>query len=469
MVASEATPFAKTGGLADVVGALPKALAQNGEDVATVIPLYRHITLRQASIAYERLSFWLGARQFMANIWESSESGSRVFFVQCPALFDRDGIYNEGGIDYPDNHRRFAGLCQAALGVARHLFRPDIFHCHDWQTGLLPVYLKEVFPLHPAYLGVKTVFTIHNLGYQGLFPRTVLTDLGLPERLYHTDRMEFYGDVNFLKGGLVYSDRLTTVSRAYAQEIQTPEYGFGLDGLLRARKSDLVGILNGVDYEQWDPRHDSHIAAPYDAKNLSGKKACKAALLKEVGLPDSLVEKPLIGIISRFAEQKGFDLVTDVADEIAKLNAGLVVLGSGEPRFENLFADLASKYPEKIAVRFGYNDPLAHQIEAGVDLFLMPSRYEPCGLNQIYSLRYGTVPVVRATGGLDDTIDEDTGFKFRDYSGEALLHTLKSALAAYGSKRWKQLILNGMSRDHSWFSSARKYSGLYQKLLGATD
>ncbi len=466
MVASEAAPFVKTGGLADVLGALPKALVEEGEEAAVVLPLYRKAAISNPQRVYDRLPFSVGAHGYSANILEEKQNGVRYFFVQIPELYDRDGLYDERGREYPDNHLRFGALCHAALGVARHLFTPDIIHCHDWQAGLLPVLLNDTYSYHPAYLGIKTVFTIHNLGYQGLFPPTALADLGLPDRLFRPELLEFWGNINLLKGALIFSDILTTVSPRYAQEIQTPAFGFGLDTLLRARSNALEGILNGADYSSWDPATDPHIRQNFDRGDLSGKQACKRALLAEGGLSEDRFDKPLIGIVSRFAAQKGFDLLMQIPHELAAEDVSLLVLGSGEQRIETFFRWFASAYPDRVAVTIGYDDGLAHRIEAGSDMFLMPSRYEPCGLNQIYSMRYGTLPVVHATGGLDDSVGADTGFKFRGDNSYELLECIRAALRVYGTARWGEMVDSAMQRNFSWTAAAAEYVRLYRRVMG---
>ncbi len=453
MVASEAAPFAKTGGLADVLGSLPPALARLGDEVAVILPFYRGISIPPAGPILT-LPVQVGPHSYSVAVHEVVRHKVRYLFADCPRLFDRPGIYGEGGADYPDNHIRFAVLCQAALGVARSIFRPDVFHAHDWQAGLLPVYLRESLALDPTFFGVRCVLTIHNLGYQGNFPAAAIADLGLDRRLFHSEGLEFFGRLNFLKAGIVWADAVNAVSPTYAREIQTPEFGFGLDGLLRSRASKLTGILNGVDYEEWNPETDRNLPANYSARDLSGKRACKLALLDEMGLPAE-ADRPLIGIISRFAHQKGMDLVAAIAP---LGDAALVVLGSGEAALENSFQSLALAYPDRIAVRIGYNEGLAHRIEGGSDMFLMPSRYEPCGLNQIYSLRYGTVPVVRATGGLEDTVDEETGFKFRDDLTGAVAAALKEF---QDRETWTARMRRGMAQDFSWDASAVEYQMLY--------
>jgi starch synthase len=467
MAASEATPYAKTGGLADVIGALPFSLQARGEQVAVVLPLYRiaapHIA--NADRVYDRMGVTLGGVVWACDVRRVVDRGVVVYFVDCPPLFDRDGLYMEGAADYPDNHIRFGVFSHAVLGVVRSLFRPDVLHCHDWQTALVPALMATKFGLDPTYYGIKRLLTIHNLGYQGLFPISAAADLGLPPEAVHDDALGFWGRLNFLKGGIVFSHALNTVSQGYAREIQTEEYGFGLDALLRKRADALSGIVNGVDYEEWSPERDKFIARSYDMDHLEGKRECKQDLLAAFGLPTHRLDRPVIGIVSRFATQKGFDLIEQIADKLAEEDVVITALGTGEPRFEEMFRKLAASFPEKIAVKVAYDNALAHKVEAGADMFLMPSRYEPCGLNQIYSLRYGCVPIVRATGGLDDTINERNGFKFREYSGSELLAAIRSALNAYGDQtRWRELVRNGMQADFSWNASAAEYSALYRKI-----
>jgi starch synthase len=460
MVASEAAPFAKTGGLADVLGSLPAALARLGNEVAVVVPRYRSVALAETTLP---LPLRVGPHAFQGAIQETIRHGVRYLFVDCPELYDRPGIYGEAGGDYPDNDIRFAALSQAAIGVARSLFRPHVFHAHDWQAGLLPVYLRENLALDPTFSGVRCVFTIHNLGYAGNFPAARVAETGLPRALFHSEGLEFYGQLSFLKAGIVWADAVNTVSPTYAREIQTPEFGFRMDGLLRSRAAKLSGILNGVDYEEWNPETDRRLPARYSAADLSGKRICKAELLAEMDLPDDL-DRPVIGIVSRFAEQKGMDLVAAIAAaaESPLERAALVVLGSGNPGLEAGFRELARAYPARVAVRFGYDENLAHLIEAASDMFLMPSRYEPCGLNQIYSLRYGTVPIVRATGGLQDTVDAGTGFKFTGLSPAGLGDAIAAALEAFKDRPgWVARMRRGMAKDFSWDASAKEYQRLY--------
>jgi len=466
MVASEATPFATTGGLADVVGSLPREVAALGHQVAVLIPRYGRSRQAPSELVWNNLQVRLGPEVYTVTVYRSTGTAVPFFFLDYPPFYKRDQLYGNAKGDYPDNHLRFALLARSAFEVSRRLFRTDIFHCHDWQAGLLPVYLHTVMASDPTFMGCRTLTTIHNLEYRGLYKPAVLPEIGLPASLFHTDRLEFYGDISYLKGGLVYSDALSTVSPTYAQEIQTPECGAGLDGLLRARGSVLHGILNGADYTRWNPATDPHLAAHYSAEDVSGKLACKRALLKEFGLPDAAMTRPLLGVVSRFTGQKGSDLISEIAPALFADDVYLVALGSGEARYEEAFRALAAAHPDRFGLCIGYDDGLAHRIEAGSDSFLMPSRYEPCGLNQIYSLRYGTPPVVRATGGLEDTIDETTGFKFRELSSTAFLDAIRLACRTWkDGPGWLARMQAGMARDYSWKRSAQEYSDLY-KCLG---
>jgi len=468
-VSSEGLPYSKTGGLADVVEALPKALSEMDHEVAILLPRYRGN--KTTSTIVSSLTIPLGDSLRFPALAEGQPVGRvRYFFVDDPAYFDRDQLYGDKSGDYPDNAERFTELSRAAIEFTKRIWLPDVIHCHDWQSALVPVLLRTQYANDPAVRSLPVVFTIHNLGYQGTFPQSVLSKIGLPDSLFTMDGLEFYGKVNFLKGGLVFADYLTTVSRRYAKEIQTPEYGSGLEGVIRSRGDRLVGILNGVDYAVWSPESDTFIAQNYSAHNLEGKKACKKNLLEQFRLPTENLDRPLIGIVSRFADQKGFDLIAEEAADFMKENLAIVALGTGQPEHENLFKELAAKYPAKVGVKIGYDNALAHKIEAGADMFLMPSRYEPCGLNQIYSLRYGTIPIVRATGGLDDTIQnfdmrtqQGTGFKFEAYTGQALLESVRAALKVFGnSSAWRTLQTNAMARDFSWKASASAYVTLYE-------
>ncbi len=466
MVSSEAAPVAKTGGLADVVGSLPAALRSYGDEAAVVIPRYGTVDLKGTRRVYNLMPVHLAGIRYEAAVYQAAEEFP-LYLVDCPALFDRPGLYGEAGVDYPDNHIRFAFFARAAIEVGRRLFRTEIFHCHDWQSGLVPAYLKTTFASDPTFLGVKTLFTIHNLGYQGLFPRAALPETGLDPSVYRPGGVEFFGNISYIKGGIAFADALSTVSPTYAREIQTPEYGFGLDGALRARADVLTGILNGVEYRDWSPDVDPLIPARYSVDDLSGKRVCKEHLLREFGLPQAAMDRPLLGIVSRFTRQKGTDLIAEVAAQMIAEDIYLVALGNGEPEYEEFFRRLAADQPDRIAVKVGFDNRLAHLVEAGADIFLMPSHYEPCGLNQMYSLRYGTPPVVRATGGLNDTIDEETGFKFAGYSGAALLDSVRAAIREFSDREsWETRMRRGMLKDFSWKVSAGTYSALFRQLLG---
>lgn len=469
--ASECVPFSKTGGLADVVGSLPQALAELGHEITVYVPRYRSTKLENPRIAISSITVAFDDRYRFCSVLDGGvRSGVQYYFVDYPPFFDRDALYGTPLGDYHDNAERFALFCRAVLESTKILGVPDIFHCHDWQTALIPILLETLYLEDPVFLQTRCVFTIHNLGYQGLFPPEVLPLLMLPWDLFTMAKLEFYGKVNFLKGAIDAADYLTTVSKKYAQEIQTAEYGFGLEGVLRARAATLVGILNGVNYSEWNPATDNMIAANYSAEDAAGKAKCKQDLLKEFGLaPDTLL--PVVGIVSRFAGQKGFDLIQSVADRMAREELIVIALGTGDRAYEDMFRRLNKQYPQKFSVKIEFNNRLAHKIEAGADIFLMPSKYEPAGLNQLYSLKYGTVPIVRATGGLDDTIEQydaatgkGTGFKFKEYSGEALLDTVTAAVVAYrDSQKWRKLMHNGMVQDYSWAAAAREYVKVYER------
>jgi len=468
-ISSEGLPYSKTGGLADVVEALPRALQASGHEVAVLLPRYHGNKITSTLVS--SVSTQLGDKMRFPAIGEGTPvMGVRYFFVDDPAFFDRAHLYGDKAGDYPDNAERFAEFSRVAIEFTKRVWLPDVIHCHDWQSAMVPLLLRTQHANDPVVRSLPVVLTIHNLGYQGLFPQTAMKNIGLPDTLFTMDALEFYGKVNFLKGGLIFADYLTTVSRRYAKEIQTPEYGWGLEGVIRNRADRLVGILNGVDYGVWSPEADTLIAQKYSINSLEGKKACKKDLLAYFRLPQENLDIPLIGIVSRFVDQKGFDLIAQVAEELMDENLALVALGTGQPEYEKLFKGLAEKYSARVGVKIGYDNTLAHKIEAGADMFLMPSRYEPCGLNQIYSLRYGTVPVVRATGGLDDTIQsfaskthQGTGFKFEEYDGAALLGCVRAALKAYRDpKVWHAIQANGMAKDFSWKASAAAYVTLYE-------
>jgi len=476
--ASECVPFSKTGGLADVVGALPRALAALGHQVSVYVPRYRQTRLTDPQTVVRSITIPFDDKYRFCSVvtaGANTPAGVRSYFVDYPPFFDRDALYGSPVGDYPDNAERFALFSRAVLEASKILGVPQVFHCHDWQSALVPVMLRTLYAEDPAFRDVATVFSIHNMGYQGLFPPDTLALLMLPWELLTISKMEFFGQVNFLKGALVYSDFVTTVSKKYSQEIQTTEYGFGLEGVLRDRASTVTGILNGVDYEEWSPQTDKFIAAKYSPQDLSGKLRCKHDLLHAFGIANvdanSSPKVPVIGIVSRLAAQKGFDLISQIMDRLAREEMIMVVLGSGDKLYEEMFQRLNKQFPNKIAAKVAFDNAIAHKIEAGADMFLMPSKYEPCGLNQIYSLKYGTVPIVRATGGLDDTIEpwdprtgKGTGFKFSEYTGEALLATIKQALLDYQDpSSWQTLMRNGMGRDFSWGASAREYGKIYDR------
>ena len=472
--ASECVPFSKTGGLADVVGALPRALAALGHQVSVYVPRYRQTKLTDPQTVVGSITVPFDDKYRFCSVvtaGTNSPDGVKFYFVEYPPYFDRDALYGTPAGDYPDNAERFALFSRAVLETSKILGVPQVFHCHDWQSALVPVMLRTLYAEDPAFRDVATVFTIHNMGYQGLFPPDTLPLVMLPWELLTMSKMEFFGQVNFLKGALVHSDFITTVSKKYSQEIQTTEYGFGLEGVLRGRAATVAGILNGVDYDEWSPQTDKFTVAKYSPQDLSGKLKCKQDLLHAFGIANVDAKVPVIGIVSRFAAQKGFDLIAQIMDRLAREEMIMVVLGSGDKPYEEMFQRLNKQFPNKIAAKVAFDNAIAHKIEAGADMFLMPSRYEPCGLNQIYSLKYGTVPIVRATGGLDDTIEpwdartgKGTGFKFSDYTGEALLATIKQALLSYQDpSSWQTLMRNGMSRDFSWGASAREYGKIYDR------
>jgi starch synthase len=473
--ASECVPYAKTGGLADVVGALPSAVAKLGHEVTVYLPLYRQVQkhLSQPRIAIPSLTIpFEYYNRFVATVDGGERDGVQYYFIDCPELFDREYLYGSPTGDYPDNAERFGLFARAVLESTKQLGVPDVFHVHDWQSSLLPVYLRSSYYFDPALRQAGCLLTIHNAAYQGGFPPQTTERLLLPWDIFTMDKVEQFDQFNFLKGGIVFSDMITTVSRKYAEEIQTAEFGNGLEGTLQRRSSDLRGILNGVDYAHWDPASDGNIAAHYSPDNLAGKLECRRDVLHAFGAENVPDETPVIGIVSRFATQKGFDFIAQVAAEIASEELFIVALGTGEPYYENLLRDMQIRYPDRFSVRVMYDEALAHKVEAGSDIFLMPSRYEPCGLNQIYSLKYGAVPVVRATGGLDDTIVEwddeaktGTGFKFEGYRAQDFLAALRRALAAFKDKdSWQILMRNGMEKNYSWTKPSLEYVECYEEV-----
>jgi len=475
MVASEVHPFAKTGGLADVLGALPPALTKLGHQVDVVMPRYRGITVG-ASIG--QITVTLGGQVDVVDVSAVVDRNVRYVFVSQAPYFDREYLYGAASRDYPDNPERFAFLSNAALSWAASTgHRYDVVHAHDWQAGLIPLLVRRGVPAWRGAERPATIFTIHNLAYQGIFDASWLPRLGLGWDLMRIDALEYWNRISFLKGGIMFAEVITTVSPRYAEEIQTPELGFGFDGILRSRASDLVGILNGIDYDQWDPERDLNLPVPFSASKMAGKAAAKRRVLETFGLPKTpdTGRRPLVAMISRLVDQKGFDLLGQISDALPVLGASFVLLGSGEPQIETQWRELAIRHPNRIGVRIGFDDALAHLMEGGADLFLMPSRFEPCGLNQMYSLRYGTVPVVHATGGLFDTVhnvDETsgngTGFTFNEYSPVALLGALGRALQMFENRpAWRRIQMAGMREDFSWDASAREYVKVYERVAAA--
>ena len=477
MVSSEVVPFAKTGGLADVSGSLPRALASLGCDVRVIMPLYECVSGGGFELVKEFDHTWHGFRKggIRFELFSARTEGITTYFIKDDRFFKREGLYGTPKGDYPDNGIRFGMFSRAVLDAVKDLdFKPDIIHCNDWQTALIPFYLRFKLSGDEYYHGIKTLFTIHNMAYQGLFSRRTMRKLGIPDGFFNMNDLEFYGKLSFMKSGILYSDAVSTVSHRYAEEIMSSDYGCGLDGLLRARKNVLYGIPNGVDYAVWSPKKDRMIKENYDAGTIDKKLECKRDLLEYTKLPLA-DEVPLVGCVSRLADQKGVDLLAESVKDIVALGAGLVVLGRGSKSYNRLFTDLARKYPRNVYVCTDFNDELAHKIEAGCDIFVMPSRYEPCGLNQMYSIKYGTIPVVRATGGLDDVIidfdenrEQSNGFKFGPANAKAFYSAVERAIEVYRDKpEWRKLVLRAMSYDFSWRHSAEQYVKLYRKIMGS--
>ena len=497
MVASEAQPYSKTGGLADVAAALPKALGRLGHDVTVITPRYRGVT--DGPVA-GTVSVEVAAHRFQARLLEpgrlredastftlrapadksAGQAGSpKMLLLDCPELYDRDGIYYNARGDFPDNAVRYAFLSAAAIDWASGQPAFDIIHAHDWQGGLAPLYTRALGTPSPgtrhAARGTNTVFTIHNLAYQGVFDKSWVPRLGLRWEDFTIDGFEFFDRLSFMKAGINFAGAITTVSPTYAEEIQRPEYGNGLDGVIRRRRDALVGILNGIDYDEWDPEADRHLPAPFSAANLAGKQAAKRALLETFGfaVSDALMQRPVVGMVSRMVDQKGLDLIAAVAGDLASLDATFTIVGTGEPRYQDMWRALSRRAPDRISAFIGFDERRAHLVEGGADIFLMPSRFEPCGLNQMYSLRYGTVPVVRAVGGLVDTVrpynprnGQGNGFLFAEYQPRVMMETLRSAFATYPNKKiWTRLQKNGMRADVSWDRSAGEYVKMYRKLM----
>lgn len=484
MAASEAVPYAKTGGLADVVGALAIELTKLGHHVTLMMPRYRGRATGESRQLAMRLSIPVEGEPVDVPVEEENVAVTgavhrlRVLFVRYDPYFDREGLYQQDHRDYPDNLERFILFSRAVLEVVRNLIqirgeKIDVLHLHDWQTALCAVYLKTLPHEYRGLEQLKVLLTLHNMGYQGTFPDQLFVKTGLPSSLFSSSGIEFYGSINCLKGGIIFSDAVSTVSPTYAKEIMTPEYGCGLEGVLASRADGVKGITNGIDVATWNPQTDSYLPAHYMVTDLSGKQACKRALQQELGLPN--LDVPLLAVIGRLTFQKGFDLLIDVIPELMFLRMQIVVLGMGERHLQQQLSAVKARYPDRVGLCLGFDEGMAHRIEAGSDMFIMPSRYEPCGLSQLYSLRYGTVPIVRRTGGLADTVVPfrpstvksgcATGFHFIDASADSLLSVLLLALHVYKEpEKWQSLIYAGMKVDSSWSRSAKLYVDLYRGL-----
>lgn len=475
LAASEAVPFSKTGGLADAAGSLPLALSSLGEKIAVFLPYYRLTKNKDFGIKslQKGLKAEWGNWNSDFSLYHCKKENVDFYFIDKKEYFNRDFIYGTPLGDYPDNAERFGFFANSVLSSAQALnFKPDIIHCNDWHTALIPFYLKHKLANQEFFKNTKILFTIHNLAYQGIFPKEVISKLGIGCEFFTPESLEFYGKLNFIKSGILYSDAITTVSRGYAKEILTKKFGCGLEGLLALRKNNLYGITNGADYTQWNPKTDKLIKVNYGRKNLRDKLKCKKDLLKQIRLSLSL-NAPLLGMVSRLTQQKGIDIIINSILRVVTLGCGLVILGVGDEKYHKKLLALAKKYPQNIAVRIGFDNKLAHRIEAGCDMFLMPSRYEPCGLSQLYSLKYGTIPIVRAVGGLNDTIidygknpDSGNGFKFSTLRPDDFIGALKRAISVYKNKKeWKNILLRIMKLDFSWEESAKEYIKVYQSIL----
>jgi starch synthase len=474
-VASEVSPFAKTGGLADVTGSLPKILKEMDHDIRIIMPFYKMVEACGSSIRKGRkgVEFPMGGVAQKGLLRQTSVGDIPVYLVENKEYFQRDFLYGTPSGDFPDNHRRFAFFCRAVLQLLKRMdFRPDIIHCHDWQAALIPILLKYEHKEDPFFMKTAVIYTIHNLAYQGIFPKESLPEMGLDPSWFTVDRLEYYGKVNLMKGAILTADIINTVSETYCREIQTPEMGCGMDGLLKQRSYDLYGILNGIDHAVWDPATDTEIFRNYTSTTLSGKAANKKKLQKMLGL-EPLKDTPVLAMVTRLSAQKGLDLLEPLLPKFEKEKLQLVILGIGDEKYMKLLADYKAVAPGNISINMEFKPHLANQIYAGSDMFLMPSHYEPCGLGQLIALRYGTVPIVRKTGGLGDTVfdarddrKEPNGFTFDKYKPEAFWEAISRALEAYGEKKkWEKIVRNGMNADFSWERSARKYDELYRKGL----
>ncbi|HEX3660673.1 MAG TPA: glycogen synthase GlgA [Acidobacteriaceae bacterium] len=474
--ASECAPWARTGGLAEVIGSLPREIAALGHKVTVYVPYYRQVReqapekkylIRSLTIPFQYYS------RFAAILDGGVHDGVQVCFVNSPELFDREFLYGTAAGPYPDNWERFALYCRAVLEASKELGAPDVFHAHDWHAALLPVYLRTLYYFDPVLRNRATVQTVHNAGHQGRFPADTVEKLLFSWDIFTMERVEFYNQFNFLKGGVVYSDMVTTVSPRYAEEIQTPEYGAGLDGVFRRRAPELSGILNGVDYRQWNPAQDGNIAAHYTPENLEGKAVCRKDLLHAFGAGTVNENTAVLGMVTRLTTQKGIDLLAEAIDSLMREDVVLTILGTGEEYYEHLLRSLAERYPGRVLVRILYDETLAHKVKAGADMLLMPSRYEPCGLTQFHAMKYGTVPVVHGTGGLEDTVEEwnpeartGTGFKFHGFDVENFVGAVRRALEVFHTKEaWTTVMRNAMAKDFSWGKSAAEYIEVYERAV----
>lgn len=479
LASSEVVPYIKTGGLGDVAGTLLNEYRKTGNEAAAILPLYKKIKKSAKDFKLlplnKEITVPLGNSLEKGRLWKGkTPEGADVYFIENRKFYDRDELYSTSKGDYPDNASRFIFYSRGVLEALKALkFKPDIIHCNDWHTGLIPVYLKTLYK--DEFSKTATLMTIHNLGYQGIFKKSAMPLTGLAQALFNIDGLEFYGNINFLKAGILFADIITTVSSNYAKEILTPEYGFGLDGVLKKRRDCLYGIINGIDYSEWNPEEDNFIPAKYSKDDLSGKVICKKSLQKEHGLTEANI--PLIGMVTRLTSQKGLDIVADAMDTIIESGAQMIILGKGDESLHRLFSGFQKKYNKKLSVTIDFDNALAHKIYAGSDIFLMPSKYEPCGLGQLIALRYSTIPVARKTGGLLDTIKEynpskgiGTGFLFTRYSYKELIKTVNRAKEFFNTNRhWMKIQRNAMSMDFSWSHSAQEYLSLYQKAFRQKD
>jgi len=471
-ISPEVFPFAKTGGLADVVGALPEAIAKKGHKASTILPYYQLVKKNGFNpvMFKKNISIRINNWEDSFNLLLLKHNGVDVYFIEKNEYYNREFLYGTPQDDYQDNAFRFGFYAKAILASIPYIGRQDIFHCNDWQSGLVPLYIKTHHKDDPMFSNVKVLFTIHNMAYQGLFSKEMMTYLDISWDLFNQDGVEFWDKLSFMKAGIVFSDAISTVSKGYSKEILNPEFGCGLDGLLKSREKNLYGIVNGVDYSIWNPAVDQFIAEKFNEKDLKGKVECKRDLAKAFEIKYN-AKRPIIAMITRLAEQKGIDLVVNIMEELLK-DSDFVILGFGDEKYNKIFQKMAEKYKGKIGVSIKFDNALSHKMEAGADMFLMPSRYEPCGLNQMYSLKYATVPIVRAVGGLDDTIQnfdpgtkKGNGFKFKDATNEALSGAIKEAVATFRNELlWKELLKNCISCDFSWESSAEQYLKLYKNL-----